>query len=167
LQIFPGLYWMAAVETKKVEEDEETPAPPSLLRQLSVNSQQLLTKAFDQLDKDGRGYITRKEAVDFYETFSQAKSLSLMGAILRESAKLMITEFDKRNGGPGVVVATGAAAVPVDGGASKETAAVAAGKPADKEKIEDKHISFDEWAEFFQKLQIPDEKLEEILNQFV
>lgn len=77
----------------------------------------------------------------------------MMGAILKESAAMMIAEFDKRNATPAVT----ASASTTD----KDTA-----KATDKDAAAAANISFDEWAEFFQRLQIPDEKLEEILNQF-
>jgi len=118
-------------EVKKEEEDSGPGSAPALMRQLSSNSKDLLTKAFEQLDAEGTGFITRKEALKFYDTFCQAKTMSMMSAILKESASMMVKEFDKRHAN----------------GIQK--------------------ISFDEFASFFHELQIPDDKLEEILLQFV
>ena len=79
-----------------------------------------MVEAFERLDLDDTGTITKSEAMQFYQHFSSSERMSVTTAFLKATAEMMVKEFDSR---------------------------------AD----ENQEIDFDSWAEFFVKLEIPDQ----------
>jgi len=63
---------------------------PQLQRQLSLNSKNLLQKAFDKLDSKGAGFIDREAAIEYYQKVCKKADVQ------RERAQMVLADFQDK-----------------------------------------------------------------------
>jgi len=122
-------------EAKAAQPKAELKAAPKLVRQLSLHSKSLLTKAFEKLDRGHKGKIDRDAAIKYCQQVSKAvgDTFSFMpsrpmdliaafaGSDARESAESVLKQFHAE-------------------------------------------ITFEEFSNYFKSAQLPDETLEQVLE---
>jgi len=122
-------------DAKAVEPKAEMKGPPKFVRQLSLHSKSLLTKAFDKLDLGHKGKINRDAAIKYCRQVAKAVSdtfafmpsrpmdliAAFAGSDARESAESVLKQFQPE-------------------------------------------ITFEEFSNYFKSAQLPDETLEQVLE---